>query len=74
MLALLAIYARADLVAALERAVHYGAYSFHAIERILAVQAKPKTILESLAERGNICNRFWMTTQSVHVPPPSINR
>jgi transposase len=50
-LSLLAIYARADLVAALERAVRYGAYSFNAIERILAVQAKPKTILESLAEQ-----------------------
>jgi len=34
-----------------ERAVRYGAYSFNAIERILAVQAKPKTILESLAEQ-----------------------
>jgi transposase len=50
-LALLAIYARADLIAALERAVRYGAYSFAAVERILAVQAKPKTILESLAEQ-----------------------
>jgi transposase len=50
-LALLAIYARADLIAALERAARYGAYSFAAVERILAVQAKPKTILESLAEQ-----------------------
>ncbi len=50
-LALLAIYARADLIAALQRAVRYGAYSFNAVERILAVQAKPKTVLESLAEQ-----------------------
>jgi transposase len=48
-LALLGIYARQDLIAALERAVRYGAYSHAAVERILAVQARPKTILESLA-------------------------
>ena len=51
MLALLGTYARADLVAALKRAVRYGAYSFSAVERILAVQARPKTVLESLAEQ-----------------------
>lgn len=50
-LALLAIYACADLIAALERAVRYGAYSFAAVERIQAVQTKPKTIFESLAEQ-----------------------
>jgi transposase len=50
-LALLGTYARADLVAALKRAVRYGAYSFSAVERILAVQARPKTVLESLAEQ-----------------------
>jgi hypothetical protein len=49
-LALLGSYARADLVAALERAVRYGAYSLAAVERILAVQAKPKGVLETLAE------------------------
>ena len=37
--------------AALRRAVRYGAYSFNAVERILAVQARPKTVLESLAEQ-----------------------
>src|SRR5262249_40796887 len=35
---------------ALERAVRYGAYSHAAVERILSVQARPKTVLESLAE------------------------
>ena len=35
-LALLATYARADVLAALERAVRYGAYSLAAVERILA--------------------------------------
>lgn len=49
-LALLGIYARLDLIAALERAVRYGAYSHAAVERILSVQARPKTVLESLAE------------------------
>ena len=49
-LALLGIYARPDLIAALERAVRYGAYSHAAVERILSVQARPKTVLESLAE------------------------
>ena len=50
-LALLGIYTRADLIAALERAARYGAYSVAAVERILAVQAKPKTVLQSLAEQ-----------------------
>jgi len=49
-LALLGIYARDDLIAALERAVRYGAYSHAAVERILSVQARPKTVLEALAE------------------------
>jgi hypothetical protein len=50
-LALLGSYARADLVAALERAVRYGAYSLAAVERILAVQAQPKGVLGSPAEQ-----------------------
>ena len=50
MLALLGTYARQDLIAALERAVRYGAYSHAAVERILSVQARPQTVLESLAE------------------------
>jgi hypothetical protein len=49
-LALLGSYARQDLIAALQRAVRYGADSHAAVERILAVQARPKTILETLAE------------------------
>jgi transposase len=49
-LALLGSYARADVVAALERAVRYGAYSYAAVERILAVQARPKSVLDTLAE------------------------
>jgi transposase len=43
-------YRREDLIAALERAVRFGAYSLRAVERILAVQARPKTPLESQAD------------------------
>lgn len=50
-LGLQSTYARADLLAALERAVRFGAYSLNAIERILAAQAKPRSVLDSLADR-----------------------
>ena len=50
-LALLGTYARKDLLAALERAVRFRAFSLKSVERILAVQAKPKTSLESLADQ-----------------------
>ena len=49
-LALLGTLHPVDLIAALERAVRYGAYSHAAVERILVVQARPRTTLESLAE------------------------
>jgi hypothetical protein len=49
-LALLGSYTRQDLIAALERAVRYGAYSHAAVERILAVQARPKSGWEILTE------------------------
>jgi len=50
-LSLLSSYSRGDVRAALERAVHFGAYSLNAVERILAAQAQPKSILECLAEQ-----------------------
>ncbi len=49
-LALSGIYHRDDLLAALERAVRYGAFSANSVERILAVQARPKTPLERMAD------------------------
>jgi transposase len=49
-LALLGTYRREDLLAALERAVRYGAFSAKSVERILAVQARPKTALDRMAE------------------------
>jgi transposase len=51
-LALLGTYARADVLAALERAVRYGAYSHTAVERILGVQAQPRSLLQALADEG----------------------
>jgi transposase len=50
-LALQGSYARSDLLAALERAVRFGAYSLGAVERILAVQAQPKSVLDTLADQ-----------------------
>jgi hypothetical protein len=50
-LALLETYHRHDLLAAIERAVRYGAYSRSAIERILAIRAAPKTALDTLADK-----------------------
>jgi transposase len=50
-LALLANYDRADWLAALERAVRFGAYSLAAVERILAATAQPRSILACLAEQ-----------------------
>ena len=44
-------YARADLLAALERAVRFGAYTLNAVERILAAQAQPRSCLDVLAEQ-----------------------
>ncbi len=51
-LTLLAIYAATDVLAALERAVRYGAFAAEAVERILARLAKPKTALEKWAEEA----------------------
>jgi hypothetical protein len=49
LLALVAQYRRDDVLAALERAVRYGAFSLAAIRRILAAQARPRPLLEELA-------------------------
>jgi transposase len=50
LLALVAHYQRDDVLAALERAVHFRAFSLAAIRRILAAHARPKPLLEGLAE------------------------
>jgi transposase len=50
LLGLLAHYQRDDVLAALERAVRFGAFSLAAMRRILAAQARPKPVLDHLAE------------------------
>jgi hypothetical protein len=47
-LGLLATYHREDLARALERAARYRAFSCSAVERILAAQARPRSVWESL--------------------------
>jgi transposase len=49
-LSLLALYHRRDVLAAMERATRYRAFSFSSLERILAVRAKPKRLPPSLAD------------------------
>jgi hypothetical protein len=46
-LGLLAIYHREDLARALERATRYRAFSWSVVERILAAQARPRSVRES---------------------------
>lgn len=62
-LALLRSYERRDLLAAMERAVRHHAYAFSSLERILAMQATPKSpwwsenheeLLEKLADEGAV--------------------
>jgi transposase len=50
LLALVAHYQRDDVLKALQRAVRFGAFSLAAVRRILAAQAKPKPLLDKLAE------------------------
>jgi len=70
-LLLLGIYSRADWIAALERAVRYGAYSLAAVERILAAQARPKGVLEALAEEERRSLPTAFTTDPVPPRPTS---
>lgn len=49
-LSLMAAYSRQDFLAALERAVQYGAFSLAAIQRILAARSQPQTPREALAD------------------------
>jgi transposase len=50
LLALAAHYQRDDVLKALERAARFGAFSLAAVRRILAAQARPKPLLEELAQ------------------------
>jgi transposase len=71
-LALLGTYAQADLIAALERAVRYGAYSHAAVERILSTQARPRTILEVLTEEERQQIPPWLGEDLVSPRPTSV--
>jgi transposase len=71
-LALLGTYAQTDLIAALERAVRYGAYSHAAVERILSAQARPRTILEALAEEERRRIPPWLGEDLVSPRPTSV--
>jgi transposase len=66
-LALLGTYTRDDLLAALERAVRFRAFSLQAVERILAVQARPKTPLASLNEEER--RHLQPLLENLPVPP-----
>ena len=68
-LALLGTYARKDLLAALDRAVRFGAYSLNAVERILATQARPKSILDTLAEHEQRHLPEWLRDNPVSQRP-----
>ena len=50
-LSFLSLYRREDVLAAIERAVRYHAFSCYSLERILAVQARPRPALECLDEQ-----------------------
>jgi transposase len=70
-LSLAAAYPRSDVLAALERAVQYGAFSPQAIARILAARSQPKTPLDALTEdqRGHLPP--WLDENPVSPRPTS---
>jgi len=51
-LGLLSTYHQSDLVSAFQRANRYRAFSFPAVERILAAVAQPRSALESVADQA----------------------
>jgi hypothetical protein len=50
--------------------VAYGAYTYAAVERILAVQARPKSVLEHLAEEER--RHLQPLLQNEPIPPRPI--
>jgi hypothetical protein len=49
-LELLTVYRRVDVQAALEQALRFGAFALSSVQRILAATARPRPVLEVLAE------------------------
>jgi transposase len=70
-LSLAAAYPRSDVLAALERAVQYGAFSLQAIARILAARGQPKTPLDALAEDQRRHLPPWLEENPVSPRPTS---
>ncbi len=71
MLALLGSYAQADLIAALERAVRYGASSTRPSNDPLG-SSRPRTILEVLAEEERRQIPPWLGEDLVSPRPTSV--
>jgi transposase len=69
-LALLGTYATKDVLAALDRAVRFGAYSVQAVERILAAHARPKSVLEALADEAPEVTRQHLQPLLDETVPP----
>jgi hypothetical protein len=65
-LSLVGAYPRQDVIAALERAVRYGAFSLSAVGRILSVRSRPKTPLDALADD----HRSYLDTILEREPTP----
>jgi transposase len=68
-LLLLQAYHRQDVVAAMQRAVQYHAYSLSSLERILARQATPKPSWQSLSQQQQEALQQLSSTESI--PPRS---
>jgi transposase len=66
-LALLGGYHREDVLAAMDRAVRYHAYSLSSLERILSLQAKPKASWESLSDSEQDTIRRLTESDSIEV-------
>jgi hypothetical protein len=70
-LALLRIYRQSDWLAALEHARRFGAFSFSSLERILAVQAQPKSCAEHLADQNQEHLAPLLTSDPIPPRPPA---
>lgn len=70
-LALLSSYRKVDVCAAIERASRYRAFGFNAVERILAVTARPRPVMEALADEGKEQLRELTDAHDAVLPRPA---
>ena len=68
-LALVSAYHRVDVVAALERAVRYHAYSFSSLQRILEMQATPKPSWQLISQEQQETLRKLTGSDSIEARP-----